>query len=104
MAICYPWGGTVQQNRKPVEDAQGEIDRAWPGRDLDFVAKVERRQSAIKWRKAQREAGEIAKIEAARAEQRRIEREARRERRRLRFRALAIRKDGDAEIAVLEAV
>ena len=57
MAICYPWGGTVQQNRKPVEDAQGEIDRAWPGRDMDFVAKVERRRSAIMWRKAQREAG-----------------------------------------------
>ena len=102
--MIYPWSGPVQQNRKPVEDAQGEIDRAWPGRDLDFVAKVERRQSAVKWQKAQREARQTAKIEAARAEQRRIEREARRERRGQRFRAMKGERDGDAEIAVLETV
>ena len=81
MAV-YPWPGLIQHYPKLVEDAQGEIDKAWPGRNPFFMVPIEARQRAVKHANFVREKRRAAAEEARKEAKRELRRQTRRERRR----------------------
>ena len=101
MAI-YPWPGLIQHYPKLVEDAQGEIDKAWPGRDLQFMVPIEGRQNAVRRARERREARRLAAEIARKEAKRELRRQTRRERRRAQTLDGAGEWGGETEVAALE--